>query len=389
MACLGFLTANAQKVTVADVYATKGGTAYFTVNLQGGKAETYTSLQFNVEFPDEGFTTTGSKVLNTAEWQDVSATVGDVDDAGVAIIPVSSAEKLTSGDVDNLISVEFAVAGTLESKTYQVKLTNITFGYGFTDKDVLDDVTFNVIVSDVLTLDENSQVAPGLTKDVCEIKVLRTLKKDEWSTICLPFYMSKEEAINAFGEGYQLADFYDYTTTKDDSGVVEIKVEFTDPADFEEEDGLYANVPYILKPTKDVEEFVVEEEIDEIIANPTKNSKTKKSGKYIGKFIGTYVAKTVVPAKSAFLSGNKFWYSAGKTKMKAFRAYFTFNDVLADYDAASTRISFFVGDGENQTQIQVPELMPNDGEYYNLNGLRVETPSKGIYIKDGKKVVVK
>ena len=63
-------------------------------------------------------------------------------------------------------------------------------------------------------------------------------------------------------------------------------------------------------------------------------------------------------------------------------------DILSSLDGASTRVKFFVSDGDETTQIQIPELL-NDGEYYNLNGVRVETPSKGIYIKDGKKVVVK
>ena len=104
---------------------------------------------------------------------------------------------------------------------------------------------------------------------------------------------------------------------------------------------------------------------------------------------GTYVAQTVVPANSLFLSDNQFWYSTGLTKMKGLRAYFTFNDVLTSVKDAGSRIKFSLSDGDTQTEIQIPELMPMDGEYYDLKGQRVETPSKGIYIKDGKKVVVK
>jgi hypothetical protein len=29
-----------------------------------------------------------------------------------------------------------------------------------------------------------------------------------------------------------------------------------------------------------------------------------------------------------------------------------------------------------------------DGAYYTLNGVKVENPSKGIYIKNGKKVIL-
>ena len=30
-----------------------------------------------------------------------------------------------------------------------------------------------------------------------------------------------------------------------------------------------------------------------------------------------------------------------------------------------------------------------EGQYYNLQGIRVEPPARGLYIRDGKKVVVK
>ena len=36
-----------------------------------------------------------------------------------------------------------------------------------------------------------------------------------------------------------------------------------------------------------------------------------------------------------------------------------------------------------------PSLTINDSPIYNLNGLRVNVPGKGIFIKSGKKVMMK
>ena len=72
--------------------------------------------------------------------------------------------------------------------------------------------------------------------------------------------------------------------------------------------------------------------------------------------------------------------------MKGYRAYIWLADVLADTTTAGTRINISFDD--KTTGIRNIGYQ-TDGEFYNLNGLRVETPAKGVYIKDGKKVVVK
>ena len=59
---------------------------------------------------------------------------------------------------------------------------------------------------------------------------------------------------------------------------------------------------------------------------------------------------------------------------------------------ASARLRIVVGNddddttGINDVEINTEEIR---GEFYNLNGQRVQTPSKGIYIVNGKKVFIK
>ena len=83
----------------------------------------------------------------------------------------------------------------------------------------------------------------------------------------------------------------------------------------------------------------------------------------------------------------------GSTKIKAFRAYFNFDDLLPDFEdnyaAAPVAISFDDGFTGIDATLNGKRETTNDNVIYNLNGQRVETPKKGLYIINNKKVVVK
>ena len=95
-----------------------------------------------------------------------------------------------------------------------------------------------------------------------------------------------------------------------------------------------------------------------------------------------------------FLSGGKFWYSTGKTPMMAFRAYFDFVDVLPETDASPARI---IMEFDDETTTGVGDAMRlndngqmiNDKFVYDLQGRRVTQPQKGLYINNGKKILVR
>ena len=115
---------------------------------------------------------------------------------------------------------------------------------------------------------------------------------------------------------------------------------------------------------------------------------------------GTYTANTPVPENNLFLSDNKFWYSTGLTKMKAFRGYFELYDVLTEAESAGSRITLSF-DGEVTGIRKSPEtLAPAEsepmGKVYDLHGRKVNRQSlvngqlkKGLYIVNGKKIVIK
>ena len=372
--------ANAQTVTVADVEALPGETVAFVLNLTGGKADTYTAMQFDAHFPSTDFTTTGKYSISEL-WENATANIGSVDADGTATIPVASSETINAADVDRLLSVSFTVGSDMALGEYDVTLTNLWFGYGTSSKDYLDDVTFKVKVVNVHTvvLDEASTEMPSAATGV-DVRVKRTIKAGEWSTICLPFAMTEAQVKTAFGDDVQLGDFQGYDV-KDDGETIGVK--FADVTAIEK------NHPYIIKVGADVAEFTVDGVDVDPEEEPMINFGTKRKPKA---FVGNYVAGTAIDNGCLFLSDNKFWYSVGTTTIKGFRGYFNFDDLLPDFEDnyAEARVMMMFDDDDVVTGIDASLSSKGEHRYYNLGGQRISHPKKkGLYIQEGKKLIVK
>ena len=240
-------------------------------------------------------------------------------------------------------------------------------------------MTTAVAESPYYDLNENSTTPIEASGELVSVRVKRTIKANEWSTICLPFAMTENQVKTAFGNGVELADFndYDYDAAED-----RIKVKF------ETVSAIEANHPYIIKVLSPVSEFTA----DGVDINPQEaivDFDTSRRKNQPRQFVGTYVANTILDWGTLFLSGNKFWYSVGETKMKAFRAYFNFYDLLVDFENNyESRISMSFDD---VTGIDtMPTLSGDANRIYDLQGRQVTKPAKGgLYIQNGKKVVVK
>ncbi len=381
--CFCGTVAHAQTVSVADVEALPGETVAFTLNLAGGKADTYTAMQFDAQFPTSGFTTTGKYVVSDL-WENATAIIGSVDAEGLATIPVASSESISQADVEGLLTVSFSVGSDVAFGEYDVTLTNLWFGYGTSSKDYLEDVTFKVKVVErhTVVLDENSTVAPTEATGV-NVRVVRTINASTWSTICLPFDMSEEQVKAAFGDDVELADFTEWSSEEDDEGnIVGIEIGFAEIAEIE------ANHPCLIKVSSPIEEFTLDG-IDIVVDEEPMVQVGKKKAER-GYLMGTYVANTTVPEYNLFLNNNLFWYSTGLTTMKAFRAYFELADVLTEVEEANAKVRLVVGDDEASAlnTISVGNVEA-DGIWYTMDGRKLsgKPTEKGIYIVNGKKVM--
>lgn len=252
-----------------------------------------------------------------------------------------------------------------------------------------------------VTLDETSTTAPSASDGEVNVRVLRTIKANTWSTICLPFAITAEKMSTAFGSSntVQLGDFTGYETTEEGGNIVGITVNFVEATE------IAANHPYIIK----VSEAVTEINVDGVTINP-ENEPCVALGTTTGRgnnavyhpmdFIGTFVADFDfyhnALKKALFLNGNNFYYATENTKlMKAFRAYFDFDDVLASVDESSPARIALTFSSENTKIDDMGVLPTQDGRVYTLSGQYVGDSSektklpKGVYVVSGKKRIVK
>lgn len=389
--CMGHVWAG-NSLSVKPVTIAKNGAVGLAIETDFEKDD-FIGYQFDVTLP-KGLAfklNSSNKVVAT------SYTELDIDGNVYSTSETSTTYRLIASKMGNptipsgsyvLLTIALESDGSLSvNDVCPCSLTEIRFSDSNQQKTEMQDVNFSVTISDKVVLDENYPAAPNATDDEVDILVKRTIKANQWSTICLPFDIPKEQVHAAFGSGVQLAMFDDedgYAVNDDGS----IEVNFVD-VDLSEDD-FYANLPYIIKTSVDISEFEVTAQItpneDEAKVEYKKTIKGKKTT--VGSFTGTFHAGTVIPNESLFLSDNKFYYSVGKTKCKAYRAYFWFKDVLADLNNAGSRITLQFND-DATTGIRNLRGEETDAKIYDLQGRRVKKQSKGLYIVNNKKVVIK
>lgn len=376
--------ATAQSLSVADVEALPGETVTVPIDLVGGKDATYTAFQFKTATAAVGITTVDC--APSAEWKKATGVAADINTNSYTNF--SSSEAIVSGNTKGLVTVDFKVDASVALGTYEVTIKDGYFGYGTIDdskRDYLADVTFkvNVVSAHSVVLDELSTVAPVAATGV-NVTVKRTIKADELSTIVLPFAMTGAQVKEAFGDDVALYDFAGYETEEDvDENIIGISIKFNT---LDVAAGMEANHPYVIKVKADVTSFTVEGVDIDPEDDPTVAA-IKRTKKQWSELVGTYVANTTLEATNIFLSENKFWYSTGLTKMKAFRAYFDFYDVITEIEDAYAPIK--VRFDFDATAIDAIATGKGAVEgTFDMNGRKIEGVQRGLNIVDGKKVYV-
>lgn len=233
----------------------------------------------------------------------------------------------------------------------------------------------------LIVFNETDNTAPATSEDNVKVTVNRTILANEWSTICLPFAMTADQVKDAFGNDVQLGDFAGYDLLEDGS-VINVNFNIVN--------AIEANHPYIIKVSAAVSQFDVTGVQVLPSSSPQVNFGTDTEPKA---FIGNYINGTTLPSGCLFLNGGKFWYSVGLTKMKAFRAYFNFTDLLPSFKNREVPARVFITIDGDATGIMMPSVQQSGNDaVYNLCGQRVSQPAtlqKGIYIINGKKVSYK
>lgn len=388
---LGIAQANAQSITFENVSLPEKGQAELVVNYSTG-GKTIVSYGFTIKLP-EGLSfvmTDGEPNVIYEGGKGVNLTYKD---GNFGFLPKNDEVQITGDGV--LLKLTLQAGENLkQNDEFEVEVTSL----GMTDSDLKDvpiaNTQFTVkIVENRIELNETVGVTDETPTGVQNVLVKRQIKAGNWNTICLPFAMTGDQVKAAFGEGVEIGDFTGYDSTKDDDDfVTSIKVNFSS---VDITSGMVANHPYIIK----VEDAISEFRCDNVEIAPSEEpivhfGTTRKYKDFVGTYsVINNLGSTDEPC--LFLSGNKFYYATGNTKLKAFRGYFAFYEFLKEFDPdASAKISISV-DGE-ATSIDGIGMQRIAEGVYDLSGRKIQLENgdlnklqKGVYIIDGKKVTIK
>ena len=387
-------------ITALDASIRQGKSGDLVLNYQFNEENKYTGVQFDITLP-EGITlsTKNSDIIrdncitstDEVTW---SITVSSQDNNTYRFTIHSDPTTIIPGTEGNLLTLILIADASISvgAKLKDATIHDVKFITEGSSSIKANESTFKIsIVENLVTLYDTSTEDPEPIEGV-DVIVNRTIKANEWSTICLPFAMDASLVTATFGNDVKLGDFNGCTTKKTGNDITSIEVKFREASAIE------ANHPYIIRISSQLSEFRVDNvtivEANRLTINKNSTPIFDDEGELIGvtyktHFIGTYKKISPLPENSLFLNNNQFWYSNGNT-MKAFRAYFLFDDVLTDKELNSNVIlSFDEADGINNVTVG----QPAEG-IYDIQGRKVHTDEnkwdnlkKGVYIINGKKVV--
>ena len=115
---------------------------------------------------------------------------------------------------------------------------------------------------------------------------------------------------------------------------------------------------------------------------PTNVAKTVASSTFT--LTGTYSSTDLESSEAYFVSGTKFYHKAAGVPLTAtpFRSYII-------QTGASARVYFDLEDETTGIVEMNANNARNANQYYDLQGRKVAQPTKGLYIMNGKKVIIK
>ena len=238
-----------------------------------------------------------------------------------------------------------------------------------------------------VTFDENKDYVPNEVK-FANVTFNRTFVEG-WNGLVLPFDMSIDDAKSIFNA----------SAVKSFSGISVSDTGTT--LKFEDATSIKAAVPFMIKiaaaPTSNT--YTINEVfLPTTAVNSDSTRPSYSDGDVTYTFDGTYATtgeSTLEGINFTLIQGTHFYnYDESETvKVKAFRAYFV-NDSEEGEDltpAGSKVCGFNFGDDDSTTditEVKGAESKQSD-KIYDLQGRMVTHPVKGIYIKNGKKVIVK
>lgn len=266
----------------------------------------------------------------------------------------------TSSEITGTGDVKFTIANAITRGLKKIR-------FDFTKAEETDYLfNLNNVSFYKRSLNEGYNYTAVAATDV-DVVLTRSIKAGNWSTIVLPFDIASNDITTIFGAGASVAELSSGT-----ENTLNFSTTLTNSK-------MKANQPYAIKVASDFSSKTING-VTIVSGTPTQSIANWN-------FVGTYSA-TTVPEGSYYFKSNKLYQrgAGGTTSMKPFRAYLTYTGGGSSpaptftIDGDVTGIAHISADGQMSLE---------EGAFYNLSGQRVAQPTRGLYIVNGRKVVIK
>ena len=292
-------------------------------------------------------------------------------------------------------------------KTYYLYNFGSKIGfYGYTFE---EDKTKPVV--DQLEFDDNqtNEIKPTEAGHVAQVKIDRKLKANQWTTLVLPFSLTKPQVDAIFGETYGVS-YKDGQLVPNEQGT---QILYFDRIEGSKAvfvrhayNTVVAGKPFLIKPTKDVECINTADCADfpYVTIESEKPAEWCKGDGYA--WVSSYSNDMTVKAGDCFISGSKgefMNYTGADSPMPGFRGYLKRTDYgVQDAKPLRAATGSFVADDttsaidgiylDSDGSAAVEGIA--DGKVYNMSGQVVATSAaalkslpSGVYMLNGKKIV--
>lgn len=376
------------------------------LNAQGPDYDvTYNGTRYTIE--NSGLTAEQITFLRNSSWKGQKE--GDKED----IIPAPDGGFL----VMTKAYVEYTF-NVLPGKTYYIfsngsKLGNVGFifdpGVETADGETMSEVHFaaNRTYNDALT---TKYTAPAATEKAVNITVNRSFSANKWSTICLPYSMNNVQMKEQFGDDFRVVLLRDIQPSGGQNGENKNTAHFI----YHVNQDIIAGYPYLIYPSKNVTSFssnaTLTAGINKPVVSISGTGQSIAKGSIYGNdyegfdcftFEGNYERTTLPQGSYVVTNDGKLTRLNQSTEAKPFRAFIKF---VGDGNSGPVEIKAvnFGLDEIEEMETSIDDVLFEQGiftekaDVYNLKGQMVRAKAesiqdlpKGIYIVNGKKVMVK
>lgn len=198
-----------------------------------------------------------------------------------------------------------------------------------------------------------------------------TCQPDKWYSLCVPFDLSNDQLKEAFGENVNIQEMIGCTWDAEN---------LTMSINFNKVTEILAGKPYLLR-------------VSDAVNDPKFEGVTINSADPLAlnfgdcEMIGVLNATPLPMGDKSylFIINNQFYYPATTNPLPAMRCYF---HLLGDAAGANS-VALNMEDDPNAIISVITDKAADSGLYHSLQGIATNRPHRGVYIINGKKVVVK